>query len=72
MSRLVRGIAPSKVEFVAEVELSQWLRAYHHTHSDGKRLEWPDGGSYADQLNVTIELWELIADELRLARKGAK
>jgi len=32
-------------------------------------MEWPDGGSYLTQLALVPELWELIADEIRLYKK---
>ena len=39
-------------------------------HHDGRRLEWPDGGAYADQENILIELWELIKEEQGLVKRG--
>lgn len=68
---MIRGIAPSKPEYVAGVELGQWMRAYRHTHDEGKVVAWPDGGCYAEQLSITVELWELIDDEIG-RRKNAK
>jgi hypothetical protein len=69
---MLRGIAPTQAEYVADIELGQWMRAYRHTHADGKRIDWPDGGTYADQLNLTVELWELIEDEIAMRDRSNK
>ena len=42
---------------------------YGHTHKAGQRLEWPDGGCYMKQTVVLVEMWELIADEIREAQR---
>lgn len=42
---------------------------YVHTHSEGRRIEWPDGGCYLEQKHVLVEIWEMIAEEIRMASK---
>lgn len=37
---------------------------YVHTHNGVERIDWPNGGSYLNQLAVIPEIWEIITDEL--------
>jgi len=54
---------------VAGLEAAEWLKMYAHTHADGKRIEWPDGGCYLKQVQLLVDIWELIAGEIREYRR---
>lgn len=42
---------------------------YIRTHDGNRRIEWPDGLPYLKQVNIVVELWDIIADELREYRR---
>lgn len=50
---------------VAGLEAVDWMRMYIHTHTGLERTEWPDGGCYLAQAQIVVEVWELIANEMR-------
>lgn len=41
---------------------------YRHTHNGIARIEWPDGGSYLNQLQLLVQIWEVITNEMRKAQ----
>jgi len=43
-----------------------WLDMFFHTHpmsDDLRRAGWPDGGSYFEQDNILIEVFDLMKSE---------
>jgi hypothetical protein len=43
-----------------------WVDLFFHTHTFHQtwtRLEWPSGGSYLDQPNVAIQVFDVIREE---------
>jgi len=43
-----------------------WLDMFFHTHpmsDDLQRTGWPDGGSYFDQPNILIEIFDIIKSD---------
>jgi len=54
---------------VAGIEAGDWFRMYLHTHDGTRRIEWPAGGEYLNQLAVVPEVWEVLGDEIRQYRK---
>lgn len=51
------------------LEAGEWVRMYAHTHNGEGRIEWPDGGCYLKQVHLLIEVWELLAAEIRTANE---
>ena len=48
------------------MSIDWWLDMFFHTHSAAdnmRRSEWPDGGSYMDQPNILIELFDIAKSE---------
>ncbi len=58
------------------MRVSDWMDLYFHTHaileSGIIRLEWPDQGTYLDQDNVVVEVFDIIKDEILTIRKRKK
>lgn len=54
---------------VAGLEAADWMRMYAHTHNGLERVAWPDGGCYLEQLQIVVEIWELIANEIRSVQR---
>ena len=51
-----------------------WFDIFKACHRDGlngvERIDWPDGGNYFDQENLTVSFFEIVVDELRSMRES--
>ena len=66
---MVRGVRRSDRLDIAGLELGDWVRAFENCHDANlTRIEWPDGGCYADQLEITVRVFEIIRDEINKKR----
>lgn len=50
-------------------EAGDWVRMYAHTHNREGRIEWPDGGCYLKQAHLLIDVWEILATEIKAANE---
>ena len=66
---MIRGVRRAESVEVAGIEASQWMRAYENCHDNElRRIEWPDGGCYQDQDEITVRVFEVIRDEIQRKR----
>jgi len=49
-----------------------WFKMYAHCHHGIQRTAWPDGGSYLGQLQLTADVFDIIAQEARQYLKEQK
>jgi hypothetical protein len=71
---MARGVRRDKVVEVGGLEAADWWNMYMHTHPKLQRIEWPDGGCYLQQLQITVDVFELIEAEVNqfLKEKNGK
>ena len=66
---MVRGVRRKERVEIAGIEVGDWVRAFENCHdSTLSRIEWPDGGCYSDQYELTVRVFEIIRDEINKNR----
>ena len=54
---------------VGELEAETWMQRYIQTHHNLRRIEWPDGGCYLGQQQLSVDVFKIIEAEIIQRRK---
>jgi hypothetical protein len=66
---MMRGVRRAEAVEVGGLEAAAWMKMYEHTHNGFVRTEWPDGGCYLKQKQITVDVFDLIQAEMRVYQK---